>query len=136
MDFRIDICAKMNRRLVTLVASPGKCNPAKKIAAMMFVISCGYGAPRRQWQLGESTKHTMAASGSSVKAQHHKHKLSSCTGSSVKAPITPQTQAKLITYRSTSNFCGHPQEADTSTQQGLSFLLLLPLLSQPLFAMR
>ena len=50
----------MNRRLVTLVASPGKCNPAKKIAAMMFVISCGYGAPRRQWQLGESTKHTMA----------------------------------------------------------------------------
>ena len=60
MDFRIDICAKMNRRLVTLVASPGKCNPAKKIAAMMFVISCGYGAPRRQWQLGESTKHTMA----------------------------------------------------------------------------
>ena len=60
MDFRIDICAKMNRRLVALVASPGKCNPAKKIAAMMFVISCGYGAPRRQWQLGESTKHTMA----------------------------------------------------------------------------
>ena len=60
MDFRIDICAKMNRRPVTLVASPGKCNPAKKIAAMMFVISCGYGAPRRQWQLGESTKHTMA----------------------------------------------------------------------------
>ena len=50
----------MNRRLVALVASPGKCNPAKKIAAMMFVISCGYGAPRRQWQLGESTKHTMA----------------------------------------------------------------------------
>ena len=60
MDFRIDICAKMNRRPVTPVASPGKCNAAKKIAAMMFVISCGYGAPRRQWQLGESTKHTMA----------------------------------------------------------------------------
>ena len=98
--------------------------------------TCGDGAPRRQWQLGESTKHTMAASGSSVKAQHHKHKLSSCTGSSVQAPSTPQTQAKLITYRSTSKFCGHPQEADTSTQQGLSFLLLLPRLSQELFAMR
>ena len=60
MALRRRTCAKMNRRPVTLVASPGKCNPAKKIAAMMFVISCGYGAPRRQWQLGESTKHTMA----------------------------------------------------------------------------
>ena len=48
-----------------------------------------YKSEHKCWQLGESTKHTMAAAGSSVKAQHHKHKLSSSTGSSVKAPSTP-----------------------------------------------
>ena len=47
-----------------------------------------YKSEHKCWQLGESTKHTMAAAGSSVKAQHHKHKLSSSTGSSVKAPST------------------------------------------------
>ena len=47
----------------------------------------------------------MTAAGSSVKAHPHNHKLSSSTGSSVKTPSTPHTQARTTGDNHAQQLC-------------------------------